>query len=94
MAGEKKLQQLIVKRLEEHDVLIYKFESPGRRGVPDLLCFPMNKPAFLIEVKNPNKRGRLSAMQMYQADKIQHQGTAVYIVNDADMLPNIISRSC
>jgi hypothetical protein len=90
MAGEKRLQQAIVKELEKLGVLVYKFESPGRSGVPDLLCLPAGTPAFMIEVKNPNGKGRLSKLQDYQIGKIRAQGVNVYVVESYERLDQVL----
>ena len=92
MAGEKRLQAFIVKTFKNMGVLTFKFDSPGRPGVPDLLCVPPGKPVFFIEVKNPNGRGRLSPKQVHIINLIREQGTAVYVISSKSELTQLIER--
>ena len=90
MAGEKKLQQYIVKQSKLNNIIVYKFASPGHRGVPDLICIPDGRPAYFIEVKNPNGKGRLSGLQVATIEKINKQGTKAYVVSTKGHADEII----
>jgi len=90
MAGEKQLQQFIVKKSRERGILVYKFASPGHRGVPDLICIPPGRPAYFIEVKNPNGKGRLSGLQELTIEKINRQGTKAYVIDNKERALEII----
>jgi hypothetical protein len=95
MAGEKRLQQFIANTCKVYDTLCYKFESPGRAGVPDLICIPPHgRPVYFVEVKNPNGKGRVSLLQAKCHQRIQQQGTAVYVIDSqADAEKIIRERS-
>jgi hypothetical protein len=81
MSTEKALQGWMRNKLLEHDVVCYKFSSPGNAGVPDLLCLHKGR-AFFIEVKSPKGTGRLTVLQLAQIKRIQFQGIEVYVVSN------------
>ena len=89
MKSEKALQNFIVREAKKLDILVYKFASPARRGVPDLLLIPPSGQVFFIEVKNPNGKGRLSPLQEVECAKIGVR-VAVYIVADPDKARGIL----
>ena len=62
---EKNLQKKIVKYAKDRGVLAYKFSSPARRGVPDLILVGKRGQVVFMELKNPNEKGRLSELQKY-----------------------------
>jgi hypothetical protein len=92
MAGEKRLQQFIQKKLTGLGCLCYKVSADYRRGWPDLTVTPPGKPTFYIEVKNPNGRGHLSRWQDIMIARIRAQGTAVYVVDSKEGLERVIDR--
>ena len=63
-------------------MLPYKFESPSRRGVPDLLVLVPGGGCFFIEVKNPSGTGRLSELQKHEIERIREHGHTVYIIDN------------
>lgn len=79
--SEKLLQQKLQKFCKQNTLLVYKFASPSHRGVPDLLVFGRGRVA-LIEVKNPNGNGRLSALQERTIAHIQAQDIPVYVIDN------------
>ena len=80
MRLERQLQEYIMRSFKEADILVYKFTSPGRVGVPDLVCIPRNQPAFFVEVKSPSGKGRLSQLQHAVIRKIEAQGCEVLVI--------------
>ncbi len=92
MAGERTLQQFIIKECKKHDTLCYKFSSPGRVGMPDLICVPLDRPVYFIEVKNPNGRGRISKVQVLVNKRINAQGTKAYVVSSKEQALEIITH--
>jgi hypothetical protein len=84
MAGEKKLQDFIVREAKKVGMMVYKFASPGHRGVPDLILIPKDGAVFFIEVKNPNGKGRLSGLQSRTLANINNQGTKAYVVDSKE----------
>ena len=91
MAGEKRLQQFITNTCKVYGTLCYKFASPGRKGVPDLICIPPGgRPVYFIEVKNPNGCGRLSLLQLKCHERIRIQGTDVYVIDSKEEAETVI----
>lgn len=62
-------------------VLMFKFSSPSRRGVPDALAIMPSGETIYIEFKSPKGTGRLSALQEHTIDLFRARGTSVYIVD-------------
>lgn len=83
MPSESTLQSFIVKLCGKYGVLCYKFSSPSRRGVPDLLLLCEGRVLF-IEVKNPNGKGRLSPLQEIEIDRLSRNGFAVEVIDSKE----------
>lgn len=92
MAGESRLQIKLVKKLIEYDVICRKVVYQGRRGCPDLLCKARGGRAFMIEVKNPNKQGRLSEFQLAEHRILRDYGWPVYVCECIEDLERVIDR--
>lgn len=92
MSGESVLQAFYVKILHDYGCLARKVRYQGRRGCPDLLCVPQNRPAFMIEVKNPNGKGRLSEYQEDEIATLNDYGMAVYVCDTKEEIFDIINR--
>ena len=61
---ESKLQGACAKYARQNKVLVRKVHCEQRRGWPDLLLiFPGKGKVVFVEMKNPNGRGKLSALQ-------------------------------
>jgi len=84
MATEKTLQVYTVKKCTSYGMLVYKFSSPSRAGVPDLLVVRPDGVCFFIEVKHPNKTGRLSVKQLHEIERLKNNNVQVYIVNSRE----------
>jgi hypothetical protein len=84
MAVEKDLQLYITKRAHSLGMLCYKFESPSKRGVPDLLVATKKGVVFFIEVKHPDRTGRVSESQKAVFDRFREQELRVYVVETRD----------
>jgi hypothetical protein len=91
MTTEAKFQAYVCKKCSDYGILVYKFESPARRGVPDLLLvFPGGEIVFL-ELKNPAGTGRLSKLQLVEINRLRHQGATVYVVDSKDRFHEIVA---
>jgi phosphoketolase len=78
---ESTLQAKIVRELTAHGALVWKWESPGRRGVPDLIVLQNGVVGFM-EVKTA--AGRLSAGQTRMIQRMLRAGALVYLVRSID----------
>ncbi len=90
MRLERQLQEYIMRSFKEADILVYKFTSPGRVGVPDLVCIPRNQPAFFVEVKSPSGKGRLSQLQRAVIRRIEGQGCEVLVIGSKQEADDVI----
>ena len=78
MATESTLQAAFCKLARSNGILVYKFASPSQRGVPDLMCIYDGFVCF-VEMKSPNKTGRLTQMQLYQIEQIEDHGVNCFV---------------
>ena len=79
-----------MKSFKAADILVYKFSSPGRVGVPDLICIPLGRPAFFVEVKSPSGKGRLSQLQRAVIRRIEGQGCEVLVIGTKQEADDVI----
>lgn len=84
---ESVLQANIVRKLRNKGWLIYKWVSPGRRGVPDLICFAPGGQCVAIEVKTPT--GRVSKFQARCIEQLTAQGVPSFVVRSIDEVEQI-----
>ncbi len=68
---ESKIEQAVKKYARENGWLVFKFTSPGRRGVPDKI-FLKEKNAVFPEFKSPGKKP--GPLQEKTLEKIRKQG--------------------
>ena len=103
MKTEKQLQNYLKKRCKENNILYYKFSSPAKRGVPDvILVHCLNTSVVMpdrvrfVELKSPSKTGRLSALQMLEIANLRDAGAIVHVVETVEQVDNIIEglKSC
>ena len=75
MDRERDIERHLRRKVEVAGGLALKFVSPGNDGVPDrIVIMPDGKVTF-VELKAP--RGRLSALQRWQQDRLKRRGCAV-----------------
>ena len=72
---------------ERHGWLVYKFEAPGHRGVPDRL-FIRNGTVVFIEVKRPGEEAR--DLQDYVQNKMRMKGALVFTVDNLEEAKRIL----
>ena len=81
---EGELQKWFVKELRKEGYLVYKFSSPAKRGVPDLLIIDYDGDAFFVEMKHPNGKGKISPLQKVEFRKMLTQGCRLHIASSVD----------
>lgn len=89
MKTEGALQRYFKRQAASHDVLWRKIKFEGQRGCPDLLIAYKGK-IVLIELKSPNKKGRLSEIQIRQIKKFKDVGITVHVVDNKEQVDNVI----
>jgi hypothetical protein len=80
---EKDIEKRVCDYAKSLGILVYKFTSPARRSVPDrMFIMPAGKGVFFIEFKRAGEKP--TAAQAVEIEKIQKQGTPVYVVDDVE----------
>lgn len=69
-------------------MLVYKFNSPGRAGVPDRIFLTPSGGVFFVEFKQPS--GKLSRLQENEHRIIRKHGHDVHIAWDLQQAKQII----
>lgn len=82
---ESGLQKWAFKEGKALGVLMFKFSSPSRRGVPDALAIMPSGETIYIEFKSPKGTGRLSALQEATIARFKARGAAVYVVDSKEL---------
>lgn len=78
--NENAVETRLVKNVKKAGGLIYKFTSPGNRGVPDRIVIHQGR-VYFIELKRP-KGGKIAELQKYEHERIsRHGGHALFITN-------------
>ena len=87
--SEGALQAYFKRQAKQHGVLWRKIRFEGQRGCPDIFLAYGGK-VVLVELKNPNKRGRLSELQRRQIKKLTDVGIAALVIDNRDDVDEII----
>lgn len=75
---EKEIERRLGSEVRKRGGLYYKFVSPGNPGVPDrIIITPWGRVVF-VELKTD--KGRLSARQIWQRERLQRCGAEVRVV--------------
>lgn len=81
-ALEKDIEKAVCAYAKKLGCLVYKFVSPGQRGVPDrMIILPFGTVVF-IEFKTP--QGKLSPIQEREIAKLREKGIRTHVVNNAE----------
>jgi len=84
MNSEKSLQDYIKKGCIKRGCLVYKFASPNKRGVPDLIIITHQGIVLFVEVKSPTGKGKLSRLQEIEIEALRDHGMYVEVVDSKD----------
>ena len=76
---EAELQKYFIRKLRAIGCLAYKFSSPSKTGVPDLIVIDTLGRTHYIEMKHPLGTGKLSKLQTLEIAKMRKQGAIVYV---------------
>lgn len=81
---EKEIEKILVSEVKKLGGRAYKWTSPGNDGVPDrIVVLPGERPYF-VELKS--EKGRLSALQKVQIDRLLDLKQQVFVVKGIDGL--------
>lgn len=92
MQSEKQLQFYMKKILETVGCAVYKFASPTKRGVPDLIIIPPSGVCFFIELKSPTKKGKLTKLQEHQIKMIRARNVNVFVIDSKEGAQTILKK--
>ena len=71
---EKEIEAKLKAMIERHGGLCLKWVCPGWLGVPDRICLIPGGTVVFVELKRPDGKGRLGAMQKWWARKLSTLG--------------------
>tara|TARA_R110002096_G_scaffold371042_1_gene564528 strand:- start:1363 stop:1647 length:285 start_codon:yes stop_codon:yes gene_type:complete len=89
--SEGALQSYFKNQTKKYNVLWRKIKFEGRRGCPDVLI-AFDGRAIFVELKNPNKKGRLSQLQVRQIQHMKDAGLSVEIITDKEQVDDVIRK--
>lgn len=67
----------------------YKFSSPAKRAVPDLILIYKGRVVF-VELKSPAKTGKLSKLQLHELKILAKQGAECYVIDEYEHIDELI----
>ena len=86
---ERDIEKYLVKKIKSIGGLSYKWTSPSVRGVPDrIVIYKAN--IFFVEIKAPNKKNNLSALQEFQINKLRENSAKVLVVASKDDVDGLV----
>ncbi len=77
--SEKDLEKYLEKKIKNINGLTFKFVSPSFRGVPDRVVI-FSGDVYFIELKAPNKKNNLSALQKECITAMKQAGANVCVI--------------
>jgi len=79
--NERALQGYLFRQAKAHDIYCRKMRAEGQTGFPDVLLAQGGVVMF-VELKNPNGKGRLSARQKRELQRLRDAGVSAVVVYD------------
>lgn len=79
--SESYVEKKVCEHAKRRDWLVYKFQSPAQRGVPDRIFLKEGRVVF-IEFKAYGKRP--TKQQLYNHDQIRAAGFEVYVIDNIE----------
>ena len=71
---EREIELKLKRMIERHDGLCLKWVCPGWLGVPDRICLLPGGTVVFVELKRPDGKGKLGAMQKWWARQLGRLG--------------------
>lgn len=78
---EAQIEKKVCEHAKRQGWLVYKFQSPSQRGVPDRI-FLKKRLVMFVEFKAPGKRP--TKQQLATHEKFRKQGFLVYVIDNID----------
>lgn len=79
---EKDIERILVSEVKKLGGRAYKWTSPGNDGVPDRIVILPGRPPIFAELKTD--RGKLTALQKVQIDRLRGLGQDVRVLYGMD----------
>lgn len=79
---EKDIEKILVTEVKKLGGRAYKWTSPGNDGVPDRIVILPGRPPIFVELKTD--RGKLTALQKVQIDRLRVLGQDVRVLYGMD----------
>lgn len=88
---EGSLQRYFKRQAKLAGILWRKIKFEGQRGCPDVLIAKGGK-VVLVELKNPNGKGKLSEIQKRQIKKLTDAGIEALIIDTQKEVDDVIKK--
>ena len=87
--SEQEIQRKIIKWLEENECYVVKVISASKVGVPDIIAC-VDGHFVAIEVKKPETKANVSALQAYNLDRVVICGGHSLVAWNLDMVKDYL----
>lgn len=77
---EKQIERKVCDYAKEQGLLVYKFTSPSRMGVPDRLFITREGMVFFIEFKRGGEKA--TPAQVREHERLREQKVNVFVIDD------------
>lgn len=82
--SEKRLEQILTKKVKERGGMALKFVSPNFNGVPDRLVLLPNGKVGFVELKSSGKKMR--SLQIKRKRQLESLGFLVYCIDGVEQI--------
>tara|TARA_R110000751_G_scaffold170172_3_gene276832 strand:+ start:2128 stop:2412 length:285 start_codon:yes stop_codon:yes gene_type:complete len=89
--SEGSLQAYFKNQCKARGVFWRKIKFEGQRGCPDVMIAYEGRVLF-VELKNPNGKGELSALQVRQILKLNAAGVTCHVTDSKDGVDDVIRK--
>jgi len=97
MAGENRLENYLRVKCVVEGIFVRKVVAVGSTGFPDRFLAYDGR-VYLVELKNPNGRGNLSAKQIATSKALSEVGIIPFVIDSFDgvdrLITAILSDAC
>ena len=81
-AAEATIERNVCRFAKAAGLLVYKFVSPGQRGVPDRIFISTEGQTVYVEFKAP--KGRVSPLQQMHINQLKGHKCKVFVINSEE----------
>lgn len=84
---ERDVENYLIKKCKEYNILCFKFTSPSNAGVPDRILIGYGYTLF-IELKRPGEMPRPLQLEIHK--KMRNHGAYVFVIDNKNDIDAII----